>query len=472
MIEVVLLGKLRITRVQDTTHQNIIELFKHYSDTPWACLLDSCEQTNMQGRFDIVAVNPCLTYQFKTSEPNSHKLGGPGKDKFQYNGAQCPFETLAHLHEQFVALIEMPNNNDIPSNIPFLVGALLALGYDTNIASDKIKDGHPQQYQMYDINVGFYTSAVIFDNQTHIAYVCSTSSEQANTLLHMLRDEKPKQSQYTFSLNSDWQANVTEHEYREKFDQIQDYLHAGDCYQVNFAQRFTATYSGDEFGAYQTLCAVNKAPFSAFFRLPESCILSVSPERFLLVKEQHVESKPIKGTRKRSSDSQQDAELAQELINAEKDRAENLMIVDLLRNDLSKHCLAHSVKVPHLFKLESYPAVHHLVSTVTGELKPQSCPYNLLQGAFPGGSITGAPKVRAMQVIQELEPDKRAIYCGSIGYIGIRNDMDTNICIRTLLAENNTLYCWAGGGIVVDSEAGDEYQESLHKLAKILPVLT
>jgi para-aminobenzoate synthetase component 1 len=148
------------------------------------------------------------------------------------------------------------------------------------------------------------------------------------------------------------------------------------------------------------------------------------------------------------------------------------MIVDLLRNDLSKHCRPNSVEVPALFALESYPAVHHMVSTVQGKLKQQSSIYSLLKGAFPGGSITGAPKVRAMQIIQELEPDKRAIYCGSIGYFGIRNDMDTNICIRTLLAENNQLYCWAGGGIVIDSNVDEEYQESKDKVAKIIPILS
>jgi para-aminobenzoate synthetase component 1 len=219
------------------------------------------------------------------------------------------------------------------------------------------------------------------------------------------------------------------------------------------------------------LTKVNKAPFSSFIRLPKSCVLSVSPERFLLIKDGHVVTKPIKGTRKRSKDPIVDKALSDALLQSEKDRAENLMIVDLLRNDLSKHCKAHSVKVPHLFALESYPAVHHMVSTVTGELKPSSGPFDLFAGAFPGGSITGAPKVRAMQIIQELEPDKRSIYCGSIGYVGVRNDMDTSICIRTLLAEDGNLHCWAGGGIVLDSEARDEYQESYDKVAKILPVL-
>ena len=189
------------------------------------------------------------------------------------------------------------------------------------------------------------------------------------------------------------------------------------------------------------------------------------------VKGKQVETKPIKGTRKRDKDPERDSALSEELLGSEKDKAENLMIVDLLRNDLSKHCEPHSVTVPQLFALESYPAVHHMVSTVLGTLKQRVSPLLLLKGAFPGGSITGAPKLRAMQIIAELEPDKRSIYCGSIGYIGVKNDMDTNICIRTVLAENNHLYCWAGGGIVLDSDIESEYQESLDKVARILPIL-
>jgi para-aminobenzoate synthetase component 1 len=264
---------------------------------------------------------------------------------------------------------------------------------------------------------------------------------------------------------------MSETQYRAGIASIDNYLRAGDCYQINFAQRFSASYIGSEWLAYQHLTKVNKAPFSSFMRFEQSCVLSLSPERFISVKHRKVVTKPIKGTRKRSEDPDIDAQLASALLTSEKDRAENLMIVDLLRNDLSKHCKPHSVQVPHLFQLESYPAVHHMVSTVVGELKAGSNPFDLLAGAFPGGSITGAPKVRAMQIIQELEPDKRSVYCGSIGYVGIRQDMDTNICIRTLLAEHQTLHCWAGGGIVLDSEAMDEYQESFHKVAKILPVL-
>ena len=184
-----------------------------------------------------------------------------------------------------------------------------------------------------------------------------------------------------------------------------------------------------------------------------------------------METKPIKGTRPRFVDAKQDKASADALLAAEKDRAENLMIVDLLRNDLSKHCKPGTVEVPALFALESYEAVHHMVSTVTGELNDDASPLDLLAGAFPGGSITGAPKIRAMEIIDELEPHRRNVYCGSIFYLGFRQDMDSSILIRTLLAEQGNLYCWAGGGIVVDSQPDEEYQETLDKVSRILPTL-
>jgi para-aminobenzoate synthetase component 1 len=377
------------------------------------------------------------------------------------------------LHQLFSQQIDIDNHKS--SELPFLVGALGLFGYDINTHTDRIANNHPGQYCLDDIAIGFYEQSLIFDNYTGEVYHVNASDDDNEwldrILLHLNAAVLKVQQQAPFHLTQDWQANMTETEYHASMRKIDRYLRAGDCYQINFAQRFSATYQGSEWQAYQHLTAVNKAPFSSFIRLPMSCVLSVSPERFISVKDGKVVTKPIKGTRKRSDDPVVDAQLSEALLNSEKDKAENLMIVDLLRNDLSKHCKPHSVKVPHLFALESYPAVHHMVSTVTGELKAQSTPFDLLAGAFPGGSITGAPKVRAMQIIEELEPDKRSIYCGSIGYVGIRQDMDTNICIRTILAEQGTMYCWAGGGIVLDSEAGDEYQESFHKVAKILPTL-
>ena len=200
-------------------------------------------------------------------------------------------------------------------------------------------------------------------------------------------------------------------------------------------------------------------------------MLSISPERFLLLKNGQIETKPIKGTRPRGLCAQTDQIEADTLRSSTKDRAENVMIVDLLRNDLGKVCQPGSVEVPALFAIESFPAVHHLVSTVTGDLSPEYSACDLLRGAFPGGSITGAPKVRAMQIIEQLEPQRRSVYCGAIGYINSSGDMDTNIAIRTLICSEGQIHCQAGGGIVADSEVNSEYQETLDKVNKILPVL-
>jgi para-aminobenzoate synthetase component 1 len=219
------------------------------------------------------------------------------------------------------------------------------------------------------------------------------------------------------------------------------------------------------------LRVLNPAPFAAYLSTPYAHVLSASPERFLRVEGGQVETKPIKGTRPRAGHARLDAELAQALRASEKDRAENVMIVDLLRNDLSKNCRLGSVTVPRLFDVESFATVHHLVSTVRGELAPGRDALALLRGCFPGGSITGAPKLRAMQIIEELEPNRRGVYCGAIGYIGFDGDMDVNIAIRTLVISRGETRFWAGGGIVADSRLEDEYQETFDKAAALLNLL-
>jgi para-aminobenzoate synthetase component 1 len=449
-----------------------VEVFGHLQHQPWAMLLDTCNNQLSDGRYDIIVQSPIVKLVVKNK-----KLVASSIEKWAHlieseNTANnnCPFESLEFIHSKFKSLVDI----NIDSKLPFLCGALGYFAYDLNVQLEGIKDSYPGQYSAPDMAVGIYDQSIIFDNKTQKVYLCfidSTRAEKLKSTLFKQENKSVAKTPEKFQQQTQWVANQSETKYHQNLQIVDDYLHSGDCYQINYAQRFEAQYTGCEWDAYQKLRAVNKAPFSSFIRLEESCILSVSPERFLQVKSGIVETKPIKGTRKRALNSEDDKNLSDELLNSEKDKAENLMIVDLLRNDLSKHCQPHSVIVPALFKLESYPAVHHMVSTVLGKLKTESSPIQLLKGAFPGGSITGAPKHRAMQIIQELEPDKRSIYCGSIGYIGIRDDMDTNICIRTVLAENNKLYCWAGGGIVLDSDIASEYQESLDKVAKILPIL-
>jgi para-aminobenzoate synthetase component 1 len=272
------------------------------------------------------------------------------------------------------------------------------------------------------------------------------------------------------------QSNLSEAQYQQAFIQVKNYIAAGDCYQVNLAQRFAAKVQGDSWQAYKKLREISPAPFMAYMNLPLSTsenfqILSNSPERFLQTDGQHVETRPIKGTRPRSADAAQDLAYSSELLTSLKDRAENVMIVDLLRNDISKNCVLGSVKANQLFQLQSFANVHHLVSIVTGKLKKTASAVDLLKGCFPGGSITGAPKLRAMQIIEELEPHRRGLYCGAIGYIGFDGSMDTNIAIRSAIVVENELSFYAGGGIVADSVGDNEYKETLDKASNLKAML-
>jgi para-aminobenzoate synthetase component 1 len=251
-----------------------------------------------------------------------------------------------------------------------------------------------------------------------------------------------------------------------------EYILAGDVFQVNLSQRFTAPMDGDAFAVYRRLRHDNAAPFAAFMTTPACTLASASPERFLEVApDGSVETRPIKGTRPRGLHPLHDMHLEFELAASEKDRAENLMIVDLLRNDLSRVCRPGSVRVPSLFRRESYATVHHLVSVVSGRLEEGRGRVDLLRSAFPGGSVTGAPKIRAMEIIAEIEPVCRGPYCGSVGYLGFDGSMDTSITIRTLVVVDGEVHFHAGGAVVADSRPRREYLETLDKAAGLIDAL-
>jgi len=362
--------------------------------------------------------------------------------------------------------------NAIPSQLPFHGGAIGYWDYELGGRFESLPKPKTNDIDLPNMYVGIYESAIVYDhklNQASFVSIAHDAKAQLKQILNKLTNNIVHSG--SFQLTSQWQSNMTKSEYESKFNQVQEYLLSGDCYQINLAQRFSAEYSGDEWVAYAKLRQHNSAPFSGFIRLKQGAVLSVSPERFIQVTGDNAQSKPIKGTRPRSNNPDADIALAEELRNAEKDRAENLMIVDLLRNDLSKVAVPGTVEVPSLFSIESFPAVHHLVSTVTAKIKSPYTALDLLRGAFPGGSITGAPKIRAMQIIHELEPHPRSVYCGAIGYITPDGNMDTNITIRTLVCNQNKIHCWAGGGLVADSQCDAEYQETLDKVNKILPIL-
>ncbi|WP_018981727.1 aminodeoxychorismate synthase component I [Salinimonas chungwhensis] len=443
------------------SHQSIYQLFEQVEQQPYAMLLDS----GSAGRFHIMLWSPAWVVSAKA---DSVWVEDRHNNRVEHSDV-APLACVDALMHQHLPVSHLTTNDtQLYNMLPFLVGAAGLCGYDLGRFYEALPATNADEYDCLDMAIGIFEQSVIADSRTGALYHCRLSHLPG--LATQLKGIT-SQVQPPFALNSAWSSNMTQKVYTGALAGIHKYIVAGDCYQINMAQRFSAHYSGSEWQAYQALQLENNTPFSAFMRLPTGCVLSISPERFISVKQNKVQTKPIKGTRPRFSVPDEDEQSARDLLAATKDRAENLMIVDLLRNDLSKHCKAHSVNVPHLFALESYAAVHHLVSTIEGELKDDASPLDLLAGAFPGGSITGAPKVRAMEIIEELEPNRRNIYCGSFMYYGVKRDMDSSITIRTLLAENGQLFCWAGGGIVLDSNAEAEYQETLDKVSRILPVL-
>ncbi|WP_372626840.1 aminodeoxychorismate synthase component I [Arsukibacterium sp.] len=444
--------------IPDAGPADLATIFSHFADQPWAMLLDSAASDHPNSRYQIMVTQPVATLTATNGITCLRDEHG------SHDYPQDPFTVLdCALKRYFPA--------PLSSELPFTGGALGYFGYDLGRYLEKLPSLSEHDISLPDMAVGLYSWALIFDKQQQQLWCVDYHGDAEarwQLIQHQLRQNLVAAP---FKLNGDWQSNIGQQQYNERFAQIQQHLLNGNCYQINLAQRFSAGYKGDEWQAYLALRQANAAPFSAFIRLEQGAVLSISPERFLQLKNAQVETKPIKGTRPRHSNPQLDQQAAEQLQHAEKDRAENVMIVDLLRNDLGKVCTVGSVKVPALFAIESFPAVHHLVSTVTGQLAAQYSSCDLLRGAFPGGSITGAPKVAAMKIIEQLEPHRRSVYCGAIGYINNNGDMDTNIAIRTLVCSEDVIHCWAGGGIVADSQADSEYQETLDKVNKILPVL-
>ena len=414
-------------------------------------LLDSAASGDPHSRYSIIAAGPLQLITAERDEPGLETIGRLRSALDQLGPATWP-DAL---------------------QLPFGAGALGFISYDFGRALESLPEQARADIPLPSLQMGIYRWSLISDSQQQRRWlIChpSVDPDYQDQLLARLAGTATPPG--TFVLREPFAAEQTAQAYLDSFARIQQYIHAGDCYQVNLAQRFSAPCNGDPLSAYQQLRQACPTPFAAYLESPDYAILSSSPERFLQVRDGQVETRPIKGTRPRGQTPAEDQALAQELYNSPKDRAENLMIVDLLRNDLGRSCTFGSVKVPELFSIETYPNVHHLVSSITGTLKPELDALDLLAGAFPGGSITGAPKIRAMQIIEELEPVRRSLYCGSIGYIGCEGQMDLSIAIRSLVHQNDRMYCWGGGGIVADSEGEAEYQESLTKVRVLMESLS
>ncbi|WP_324708868.1 aminodeoxychorismate synthase component I [Pseudomonas fragi] len=431
---------------------NPADYFAAIRHAPGAVLLDSGRPTADRGRYDLLSAWPEAELTLQPDES--------GRDFLQ---------RLRNSLQQL-------GNAALPDacEFPFAGGLIGYLSYDFGRQLEQLPAHALDDLHLPDARLGLYAWALITDHQaatSQLVFHPSLEPAQRDRLIQLFSQPAP-QLNGPFSLKQPMQPDISASQYQQALSKIHDYIQAGDCYQVNYTQRFSAQCEGDAWTAYCALRQACPTPFSGFMSLADdNAILSLSPERFVRVSHHQVETRPIKGTRPRGKNSAEDAANAAELLASAKDRAENLMIVDLLRNDLGRTCRTGSVRVPQLFTLESYPNVHHLVSSVVGELADGKDALDLIGDSFPGGSITGAPKIRAMQIIDELEPTRRSLYCGSLLYLDVRGEMDSSIAIRSLLVKDGRVSCWGGGGIVADSDWQDEYQESITKVKVLLDTL-
>ncbi len=446
-------------------HPDSAALFEAFADRPWAAFLDSGRHPGTahgaQGRYDILAADPMLTL---VTRGGLTELRG---------GERCELSR----EDPFALLRERLGVDQEPiPGLPFCGGAIGWFGYDLGRRIERLPVLAEDAEQIPDMAVGVYDWALVVDHAERRSWLVAAGRDAATAarwdeLIAAFSMPPSAPKHRLFRVRGAVRSNMTRAQYGAAFGRIQRYIRNGDCYQVNLAQRFAAPAAGDPWQGYRELRRLNPAPFSAYLTTPYAQVLSSSPERFLQLRDGAVSTKPIKGTRPRGDSPEADSVLAMELSHSPKDRAENLMIVDLLRNDIGRVCRIGSVRVPELFAVESFATVHHLVSTVTGHLGQGEDALSLLRACFPGGSITGAPKIRSMEIIEELEPHRRGVYCGAIGYLGFDGAMDSNIAIRTLVNSDGVIRCWAGGGIVYDSDVDAEYQETFDKAAAMLRLL-
>lgn len=377
-------------------------------------------------------------------------------------------ETLYQTCQDWMANIPTQSSTSDYDDLPFIGGILGHLSYDFGVNLLKIKSAHQPKLPALDII--FCSWAYLWNHvelKCYLVHWPELSSVGSDVLTKLFNDSlASRQSPKPFTLKSPFQPSWQEEDYKEKFDRIKAYIYAGDAYQINLTQHFSAKYDGAAASAFVNLFNRAEVPFATYWKSQFLTWASASPERFISVNGNKVQTRPIKGTRPRTFNASIDEQNALDLKQHPKDNAENLMIVDLLRNDLSKNC--DKVTVPALFEVEWFPTVLHLVSTIEGELRPNTTPLQLLLEAFPGGSITGTPKKRAMEIIDELEFTAREHYCGSTFYWSANQRFDSNILIRSFMFDDQKVHCWGGGGIVADSECAAEYQESLDKVGKLM----
>jgi len=426
---------------------------QNFVDYEGVFFLDSSLQLQNTGRYSFLGIEPFL--------------------KLSINGS-APFQKLAAAFKNY----HLPA---IPGAPPFIGGAVGYLGYDMGVRlEDKVKPREKNTLPLPDGLFYFYNTVIIIDHLKKVFFICATGFPEKSSALAkilaesnfrriskiLLESGKPMKNRKSVGKKNrlfKLESNFTKGNYLRAVKKAKEYIRAGDIYQVNLSQRFQSETDLSSFEIYRRLRKANPASFGAYFDAGDFQILSSSPERFLQLTSDRVITRPMKGTRGRSLNKKRDASLKKELLNSVKDKAELIMIVDLERNDLGKVCDYNTVKVTKLRQLEEYRTVYQTTATIQGRLFKGCNRFDLLRACFPGGSITGCPKIRAMEIIDELEPDKRAIYTGALGYLSFCGKMDFNIMIRTILKKGKQLYFGVGGGIVADSDPLEEYQETLTK---------
>ena len=450
------------------------ELFELIKDRPYSFFLDSGMDTQRLGRYSFLGSEPFLVMNSRGSEITFIR----GQEHKMQHGN--PFDTIGKL-------LKLYKLDYCPAPVPFVGGAVGYFSYDLCHFVEHLPSTAIDDLKLPECYFAFYDVIFAFDHLEGRAYLVATGFPELEERQRLKRarmrleemknwlypghsvievSQSPEQNE-EITLKS----NFTPEEYIKAVNRVREYIAAGDVFQVNLSQRFEADLEIPPYELYKRLRMVNPAPFASYLNFPGVAIVSASPERFLKVQGDLVETRPIKGTRPRGRDPVEDQRLAQELTHSIKDRAENMMIVDLERNDLGRVCRYGTIKVTELAILETFPTVFHLTSTIVGRLHRGKSNIDLLKATFPGGSITGAPKVRAMEIIDEIEPTKRSVYTGSIGYLSFNEDMDINIVIRTFLIKEGKAYFQVGGGIIYDSDPKAEYMETLDKAKALIRAL-
>jgi para-aminobenzoate synthetase component 1 len=449
-----------------------VEVFRRIASRDGSFFLDSALYNPRFGRYSFIGVEPVAVL---SAEGDVIALrSNDGERKFKAD----PFGALCSLIENHSPLFrpERPAEDNAP--VPFCGGLVGYLGYDLRRFIERLPSAGKKDQRFPDMHFGLYDRVLCWDADEKKWWLAKAETGAPSDSERVLRDALSAASGPAPSLSpqkiipAQPISNFTREEYVRAVRRVIDYIAAGDIFQANLSQRFEVKCEKPPADLYERLRSMNPAPFAAFIRLDgEKCVMSSSPERFLRVNGGDVETRPIKGTRPRSAEPRVDEKMKRELLASAKDAAELAMIVDLERNDLGRVCEFGSVKVAEQRVLETYATVHHLVATVAGKLRPNENVVSLLRATFPGGSITGAPKIRAMEIIDELEPTARAVYTGAIGYLGFGGRADLNIAIRTILFDAGRVTFQVGGGIVADSEPEREFEETIHKASGIMKAL-